>query len=169
MNEQRALLAPCVLRGCTHTASQQTPSLGHQVTHCGNRLWQQRLVLFEECFPCLHLKSLKSPEWGVGKEKEKEADRRRRRRTKEREREHSREDRKVLDGEDGKFGECGPVFNSGCQAANEQQGIEGWSRRGTTLGDSPTWVPTSRKKCAHLLLFIKYTYFKIRGKKQRLF
>lgn len=91
------------------------------------------------------------PSMGSWQREEKEADRRRRR-TKEREREHSREDRRVLDGEDGKFGECGPIFNSGCQAANEQQGRKGWSRRGTTLGDSPTWVPTFSKKHAHLLL-----------------
>lgn len=76
-----------------HTATQQTPSQGHQVTHCGNRLWQQQLVPFEECFPFLHPKSLKSPPWGIGKkegERERETarggGRSRRRRAKERER-----------------------------------------------------------------------------------
>ncbi len=54
------------------TAPQQTPSPGHQVTHCGDRPGQQQLVLFEECFPFLHPKSLKSPPWGIGKGKEKE-------------------------------------------------------------------------------------------------
>lgn len=34
--------------------------------------------------------------------------------------------RKSLDGDDGKFGECGPIFKSGCQATDEQQRREGW-------------------------------------------
>ena len=76
-------LHPCTFKGCT--ASQQTPSLGHQVTHCGSGLWQQQLALFEECFPFLHPKSLKSPplgnwqregererQWGGGEEEEEE-------------------------------------------------------------------------------------------------
>lgn len=45
------------------------------------------------------------------------------------------EDRKALDAEDGKFGERGPIFNSGCQATDEQQGRKGWRARGR-----PHWV-----------------------------
>lgn len=51
------------------------------------------------------------------------------------ERKHSGEDRKALDGEDGKFGECGPIFNSGCQATDEQQGRKGWR-----AGEGPHWM-----------------------------
>lgn len=67
-------LHPALYEGAD-TASQLTPSPGHQVTHCGNRLWQQQLVLFKECFPFLHPKSLKSPPWGIGKGKDKEKER----------------------------------------------------------------------------------------------
>lgn len=49
-------------------------------------------------------------------------------------RKHSGEDRKPLDGEDGKFGECGPIFNSGCQATDEQQAGE------KRDGEGPHWV-----------------------------
>lgn len=33
---------------------------------------------------------------------------------------------KTLDGRDGKFRDCGPIFNSGCQATSKQQGSKGW-------------------------------------------
>lgn len=41
-------------------------------------------MLFEECFPFLHPKSLKSPPWGIGKAKEKEKERDREKRRKRR-------------------------------------------------------------------------------------
>lgn len=47
----------------------------------------------------------------------------------------SGEDRKVLDGEDGKFGERRPIFNSGFQATDEQQGRKGWRAR-----EGPRWA-----------------------------
>lgn len=48
---------------------------------------------------------------------------------------HSGEDRKVLDGEDGKFRECRPIFNSGFQATDEQQGRKGWR-----ASEGPRWA-----------------------------
>lgn len=51
------------------------------------------------------------------------------------EREWSGDDREALDEEDGKFGERGPIFNSGLQATDDQQG-GGWmeGRRGDHAG-----------------------------------
>lgn len=51
------------------------------------------------------------------------------------EREQSGDDREALDEEDGKFGEQGPIFNSGLQATDDQQG-GGWmeGRRGDHAG-----------------------------------
>jgi len=95
-------------------------------------------VLFQECFPFLHPKSPKSPPWGIGKGKEKEKKRQREGEEKRgggRERKSKDEDRKALDAEDGKFGKCGPIFNSGCQATHEQQGRTGWR-----AGEGPHWV-----------------------------
>lgn len=57
------------------------------------------------------------------------------------ERERSGDDREALDEEDGKFGERGPIFNSGLQATDDQQGEGGWrGGEGTTLGDRPMWA-----------------------------
>lgn len=116
MNEQRALHPMRVTRATlVRPADPFTRS-------SSDSLWklplQQQPALFQECVPFLHLNSLKSPPWGIVKGKEagrkRGREKRRRRGTK-----HSREDRKPLDGEDGKFRECGPIFNSGFQATNE--------------------------------------------------
>ena len=105
--------------------------MGHQMTHCGNRPFDNSsLCCLRNVFHFFIPKSLKSPPWGTGKK----------RKEKEKERSEAaggggegggccREDRKALDGEDGKFGECGPIFNSSCQATDEQQGRKGWRAR----------------------------------------
>lgn len=92
-------------------------------------------MLFEECFPFLHPKSLKSPPWGIGKGKERQREEEEEEEEGKGERKHRGEDRKALDGEDGKFGACGPIFNSRFQATDEQQGRKGWR-----AGEGPHWV-----------------------------
>lgn len=67
-----------------------------------------------------------------------------------RERKSSGEDRKTLDGEDGKFGECGPIFNSGCQATNEQQGRKGWRERDPTGWWSDMRTHQKRERLANI-------------------
>lgn len=114
----RGHFTPCVLRG-PHSSIQQTPFTRSSSDSLWKSPLQQQPALFQECFPFLHLNSLKSPPWGIVKGKEKE------RQGEEEEEEvggttkHSREDRKPLDGEDGKFRQCGPIFNSGFQATDE--------------------------------------------------
>lgn len=70
MNEQRALHPRRVTRAAlVRPADPVTQSSSES-------LWksplQQQPALFQECFPFLHLNSLKSPPWGIVKGKEKE-------------------------------------------------------------------------------------------------
>lgn len=70
MNGQRTLHPMCAKRATlVHPADPFTRS-------SSDSLWksplQQQLALFQECFPFLHLNSLKSPPWGIVKGKEKE-------------------------------------------------------------------------------------------------
>lgn len=82
---------------------------------------QQQPALFQECFPLLHLNPLKPPP-REGERVRERGRRRERRRGRRRGTKPGREDRKPLDGAGGKFRECGPIFNSGFQATDEEGG-----------------------------------------------
>lgn len=115
MNEQRPLLAPppSVLWRYTQNL-QADPFPGSS----SDSLWEiafdnGSLCRLRNVFHFFIRRSSKSRPWGAGKKQRKEKGnegRRKRRRVLW---------RKPLDGEDGKFGECGPIFKSSCHATDE--------------------------------------------------